>query len=76
MLNQESIKRVPELVRLAADPLLDAMTRTWVFDALRELTGESLPDDVDQWRSWYKRVSGKYPPAPADAVRFLAWLEN
>jgi hypothetical protein len=76
MLNQESRKRVPALVRLAADPRLDAITRTWVFDALRELTGEALPDDVDQWRAWYKRISGHYPPAAADTLRYLAWLEN
>lgn len=76
MLSQESSKRVPELVRLAADPRLDAMTRTWVFEALRDLTGQTLPDDIDQWRAWYKRVSGNYPAVPGDTVRFLAWLEN
>jgi hypothetical protein len=76
MLDQESRKRIPELVRLAADPRLDSMTRTWVFDALRELTGQALPDDVDQWCSWYKRISGHYPQVPSDSVRFLAWLEN
>lgn len=76
MLNQELRKRIPELVRLAADPRLDSMTRTWVFEALRELTGQGLPDDVDQWRSWYKRTSGSYPQLPDDSVRFLAWLEN
>jgi hypothetical protein len=76
MLDQESRRRIPELVRLAADPRLDSMTRTWVFEALRELTGQRLPDDVDQWRSWFKRISGHYPQAPEDSVRFLAWLEN
>ena len=76
MLNQELRKRIPELVRLAADPRLDSMTRTWVFEALRELTGQGLPDDVDQWRSWYKRISGQYPQIPGDSVRFLSWLEN
>lgn len=76
MLNQQSNVRIPELVRLAADPRLDSMTRSWVFEALRELTGQRLPDDVDQWRAWYKRISGQYPQAPGDSVRFLAWLEN
>lgn len=76
MLDQESHKRIPELVRLAADPRLDAMTRGWVFDALRDLTGQALPDDVDQWRSWYKRISGQYPQLPNDSLRFLSWLEN
>ncbi|MCI0349863.1 MAG: hypothetical protein L0Z53_10600 [Acidobacteriales bacterium] len=76
MRNQESRNRIPELVRMAADPRLDAMTRSWVFEALRELTGQALPDDVDQWRSWYKRISGQYPQVPSDSVRFLAWLEN
>ena len=76
MHDQELRKRIPELVRLAADPRLDSMTRTWVFEALRELTGQRLPDDVDQWRSWYKRISGQYPQIPGDSVRFLGWLEN
>ena len=70
-------QRVPDLVRLATDPRLDAMTRTWVFDALRDLTGQALPDDPDQWRAWYKRTSGhSAPPASGDIMRFLAWLEN
>jgi hypothetical protein len=76
MLDRNSRKRVPELLRLAADPHLDSMTRTWVFEALRKLTGQALPDDVDQWRTWYKRISGEYPNTASDSMRFLAWLEN
>jgi hypothetical protein len=76
MLDRKSRRRVPELLRLAADPHLDSMTRTWVFEALRKLTGQALPDNLDQWRNWYKRISGEYLSAPSDSLRFLAWLET
>jgi hypothetical protein len=47
-----------DLMRFACDPHLDAMTRTWVFDALRDLTGQPLGDDPAAWRAWYASVSG------------------
>jgi hypothetical protein len=44
---------VPELLNLAEDPKLDAATRTFVFHALRDITGQRLPDDAAAWRKWY-----------------------
>lgn len=49
---------VPQLIELAADGALDDTTRGWVFQALRDITGESLPRDADAWRAWTKRVGG------------------
>jgi len=46
-------KAVPELVRFGQDPGMDAITRKWVFQALREITGQSLADDPARWASWY-----------------------
>lgn len=53
-------KAVPELVRLSQDPSLDAMTRKWVFQALREITQQlreitqqKIGDDPSRWVSWY-----------------------
>jgi HEAT repeat protein len=43
---------VPELVNLAEDTKLDAATRAWVFHALRDITGQNLPDDAAAWRKW------------------------
>lgn len=44
---------VPRLLDFAQDGALDAETRTWVFQALRDITGQTLPHDVTAWRQWY-----------------------
>jgi hypothetical protein len=45
---------VPRLLDFALDGALDATTRTWVFQALRDITGETLPHDARRWREWYE----------------------
>jgi hypothetical protein len=54
---------VPRLLDFAQDGALDATTRTWVFQALRDITGQSLPHDATLWRQWYTSVEGKVPAA-------------
>jgi hypothetical protein len=44
---------VPRLLDFAGDGALDAETHTWVFQALRDITRQSLPHDVTRWRQWY-----------------------
>ncbi|MBM3770850.1 MAG: HEAT repeat domain-containing protein [Acidimicrobiia bacterium] len=44
---------VPALIDLAGDGALDDTTRGWVFQALRDITGESLPRDAHAWRVRY-----------------------
>jgi len=44
---------VPRLLDYAGDTSLDDQTRTWVFQALRDITGQTLPRDADAWRRWY-----------------------
>jgi len=44
---------VPRLLDFAEDFSLDDQTRKWVFQALRDITGQSLPHDPSAWRSWY-----------------------
>jgi hypothetical protein len=46
-------KAVPELLRFSQEPQLDATTRKWVYQALREITQKSLPDDPATWANWY-----------------------
>ncbi len=46
---------VPRLLDFAGDGALDAETRTWVFQALRDITGQSLPPDATAWKNWYAR---------------------
>jgi hypothetical protein len=44
---------VPRLLDFAGDGALEADTRTWVFQALRDITGQTLPHDATMWRQWY-----------------------
>jgi hypothetical protein len=48
---------VPRLLEFAQDGGLDAQTRTWVFQALRDITGQSLPHDAMVWKRWYDSVA-------------------
>ena len=44
---------VPTLLDYAEDGSLDADTHKWVFQALRDITGQTLPHDAATWRQWY-----------------------
>jgi hypothetical protein len=55
MLTQEQRRSViPQLLEYADDSALDAQTHGWVYQALRDITGQSLPNDSSPWRSWYE----------------------
>ncbi|HYK51446.1 MAG TPA: HEAT repeat domain-containing protein [Terriglobales bacterium] len=54
MLTQEQRRSViPHLLDYADDASLDAQTHGWVYQALRDITGQSLPNDSNSWRTWY-----------------------
>ena len=56
MLNKKQrMTAVPTLLDYAGDMSLDEETRGWVFQALRDITGQALPRDVAAWRQWYDR---------------------
>lgn len=57
---------VPRLLDYADDASLDAETRTWVFQALRDITGQTLPHDAAAWRDWYSLSDGKWKPVTRD----------
>jgi HEAT repeat protein len=44
---------VPQLLNYADDASLDSQTHAWVYHALRDITGQSLPDDATAWKNWY-----------------------
>jgi HEAT repeat protein len=44
---------IPRLLEFADDGALDDQTHAWVFQALRDITGQSLPRDARAWREWY-----------------------
>ena len=45
---------VPRLIEFAEELSLPGDTRTWVFQALRDITGQNLPHDAAAWRKWYE----------------------
>jgi len=45
---------VPTLLKYADDGALDQQTQAWVFQALRDITGQSLPRDAHIWREWFR----------------------
>jgi hypothetical protein len=56
MLNREQrSSAVPRLIEFAGDGALDEHSRGWVFQALRDITGQSLPREAAAWRDWYAR---------------------
>ncbi|HJU41722.1 MAG TPA: HEAT repeat domain-containing protein [Vicinamibacterales bacterium] len=54
MLNEvQRWRAVPRLLEFTTDGALDAETRGWVFQALRDITGQTLPPDAWAWKRWY-----------------------
>ena len=49
------MRAVPRLLDFAGDPSLDAR-HGWVFQALRDITGQTLPRDAAAWRSCTPRA--------------------
>jgi HEAT repeat protein len=47
---------VPRLLDFAGDNALDDQTRSWVFQALRDITGQTMPRDPAAWRTWYVSI--------------------
>lgn len=58
---------VPKLLDFAEDPSLDATTRSWVFQALRDITGQNLPHDPAAWRNWYNGHDLQWTPVTHDS---------
>lgn len=50
---EQRLAAVPELLNLFDDDALDATTRSWVYGALRLITGAELGNDANAWRKWW-----------------------
>lgn len=48
-------RAVPRLLDFTTDGAVDSQTRGWLFQALRDITGQTLPPDPWTWRQWYDR---------------------
>jgi HEAT repeat protein len=55
MTRDQRMKAVPGLMDIVADPATASLTRTWAFQALREITDENLGTDPAAWRNWYDK---------------------
>jgi HEAT repeat protein len=58
---------VPKLLDFADETSLDPTTRTWVFQALRDITGQNLPHDAAAWRNWYNSGDPQWNPVTRDS---------
>jgi hypothetical protein len=56
---EQRMLAVPGLIDLAYDPSLDATTRSWIYQALREITNEHLGNDPAVWRNWFSTAGAK-----------------
>ena len=57
---------VPRLLDFAEDSSLDSETHKWIFQALRDITGQSLPHDASAWRAWYNQGDQRWNPVTRD----------
>ncbi len=57
---------VPKLLDYADDASMDAETHKWVFQALRDITGQTLPHEAAAWRAWYNSGDAKWNPVTRD----------
>jgi hypothetical protein len=53
----QRMRAVPGLLKMIDDATLDATTRSWVFQALRDITGATIGSDPAAWRSWWSQQS-------------------
>ena len=49
----QRMRAVPDLLKMMDDATLDATTRSWVFQALRDITGAAIGSDPAAWRAWW-----------------------
>jgi hypothetical protein len=52
---EQRMKAVPGLIELGDDTSLNETTRNWVYQALREISNQPLPNSSADWRSWYAK---------------------
>jgi HEAT repeat protein len=52
---EQRLRTVPDLLKMTDDMTLDAATRGWVFQALKDITGASLAADPSAWRTWWSQ---------------------
>ena len=51
----QRMRAVPDLLKMMDDASVEATTRSWVFQALRDITGATIGSDPAAWRSWWSQ---------------------
>jgi len=59
---EQRLATVPHLLNFFDDDALDSATRSWVYGALRAITGQALGNDADAWRRWWATHDAKHKP--------------
>src|SRR5713101_10060771 len=54
---EQRLRAVPGLLLIMDDPTLDPATRSWVFQALQDITGAGLGSNPAVWRDWWSHHS-------------------
>ena len=57
-------KAVPGLLALMDNPTLDHTTQVWVFQALREISGQDFGENRAAWRDWKAREKSQVLESP------------
>jgi hypothetical protein len=52
MTREQRRKAIPGLMRMMEDPTVAGGTRAWVFQAIREISGQDFGQDHSAWRIW------------------------
>ena len=68
--HEQRMRAVPGLLELTDQPSLNSTARLWVYQALREITDESLPNEAAAWRNWYSAYG---PERTAEFKRGPEW---
>ena len=55
---EQRMRAVPQLLKMTDDMTLDDVTRSWVFQALRDITGATITAQPDAWRAWWAQHRG------------------
>lgn len=53
----QRMRAVPDLLKMMDDAALDPATRSWVFQALRDISGAGIGSDPAAWRAWWSQHS-------------------
>src|SRR5215469_4968680 len=68
---EQRITAVPQLLNFFDDDALDSTTRSWVYGALRLITGAELGNDSNAWRQWWaNRTTAHKKPVLHNQVLF------